>query len=70
MPGKKAMMDGGGEAVRLSKAEDDKLRRIGVEVTESTLKGMEAKGMPGRAVYGMMKTLAEKHAKTSKSFWA
>jgi hypothetical protein len=63
-------MDGGGEAIRLSKAEDDKLRRIGAEVTESTLKAMEGKGMPGRAVYGMMKALAEKHAKTSKSFWA
>ena len=70
VPGKKAMMDGGGEAIRLSKADDDKLRRMGAEVTESTLKSMEAKGMPSRAVYGMMKTLAEKHAKTSKSFWA
>jgi TRAP-type transport system periplasmic protein len=70
VPGKKAMMDGGGEAIRLSKAEDDKLRRIGAEVTESTLKAMESKGMPGRAVYGMMKALADKHAKTSKNFWA
>ena len=49
---------------------DEKLHRIGADVTESTLKAMEAKGMPARAVYGMMKSLAAKHAKTSKSFWA
>jgi len=70
VPGKKAMMDGGGEAIRLSKAEDERLRRIGADVTESVLKGMEAKGMPSRTVYTMMKGLAEKHAKTSKNFWA
>lgn len=70
VPGKKAMMDGGGEAIRLSAQEDDKLRRIGAEVTESTLKAMEAKGLPARTVYATMKSLAEKHAKTSKNFWA
>jgi len=69
VPGKKAMMDGGGEAIRLAKAEDDRLRKIGADVTESTLKTMEGKGMPARAVYAMMKSLAEKHAKTSKNFW-
>ena len=68
VPGKKAMMDGGGEAIRLSKAEEEKLHRIGADVTESTLKTMEGKGLPARAVYGMMKSLAAKHAKTSKSF--
>lgn len=70
VPGKKAMMDGGGEAIRLSAQEDEKLRRIGAEVTESTLKAMEGKGLPARAVYATMKSLAEKHAKTSKNFWA
>ena len=70
VPGKKAMMDGGGEAIRLSKAEDDRLRKIGADVTESVLKGMEAKGMPSRTVYTMMKGLAEKHARTSMNFWA
>ena len=70
VPGKKAMMDGGGEAIRLSKAEDERLRKIGADVTESTLKAMEAKGLPARAVYATMKSLAEKHAKTSKNFWA
>ena len=70
VPGKKALMDAGGEAIRLTKAEDDKMRGIGAQVTESTLKAMEAKGMPARTVYGLMKSLTEKHAKTSKSFWA
>ena len=70
VPGKKALVDGGLEAIRLSNAEDDKARQFGAQVTESTLKAMEAKGMPSRAVYGIMKTLADKHVKTSKSFWA
>jgi TRAP-type C4-dicarboxylate transport system substrate-binding protein len=69
VPGKKAMMDGGGEGIRLAKAEDDKLRKIGADITESNLKAMEAKGLPARAVHTLMKSLAEKHAKTSKSFW-
>jgi hypothetical protein len=34
------------------------------------MKAMEAKGLPARSVYNMMKGLAEKHAKTSKNFWA
>jgi hypothetical protein len=54
----------------LAKSEDDKLRKIGADITESNLKAMEAKGLPARQVYTMMKTLAEKHAKTSKNFWA
>ena len=70
VPGKKAMMDGGGEALRLAKAEDDRLRKIGADITESNLKALEAKGLPARPVYNMMKALAEKHAKTSKNFWA
>jgi len=70
VPGKKAMMDGGGEAIRLAKAEDDKLRKIGADITESNLKALEAKGLPARAVYNLMKGLADKHAKTSKNFWA
>ena len=70
VPGKKAMMDGGGEGIRLSAAEDARVRKIGAEVTESVLKAMDGKGLPARAVYGMMKALAEKHAKTSKNFWA
>jgi TRAP-type transport system periplasmic protein len=70
IPGKKALIDGGAEAFRFTKQEEEKLRQIGAQVTESNLKAMEAKGLPARAAHAMMKTLSEKHLKTSKNFWA
>ena len=69
VPGKKALMDGGGAAIRFSAAENAKVRRIGAEVSEAKLREYEAKGMPARAVYTTMRQLSEKHAKTSKNFW-
>jgi TRAP-type transport system periplasmic protein len=67
--GKKLIVDGGGEAIRLSKAEDQRFRKVGAQVTEAKLKELEAKGLPARAVHRMMKELSEKHAKTSRNFW-
>ena len=69
VPGKKALMDGGGEAIKLSAAEDAKFRKIGAEVAEAKVKELDGKGMPARAIYTTIKSLAEKHAKTSKNFW-
>ena len=69
VPGKKAVMDGGGEAIRFSAAETAKVRKIGAEVSEAKIKEYEGKGLPGRAIYNEMRALAAKHAKTSKSFW-
>ena len=69
VPGKKAVVDGGGEAIRFSPAEMDKVRKIGADVSEAKIKEYEAKGMPARAVYTMMRGLSDKHAKTSKNFW-
>ena len=69
VPGKKALMDAGGEAIRFSAADTAKVRAVGAEVTEKTIQGYEAKGLPARAVHNMMRSLSEKHAKTSKSFW-
>jgi TRAP-type C4-dicarboxylate transport system substrate-binding protein len=69
VPGKKAIIDGGGQAIKLSVDENAKFRRIGTDVTEAKVKELEGKGLPARAVYDLMKALAEKHAKTSKSFW-
>jgi TRAP-type C4-dicarboxylate transport system substrate-binding protein len=69
VPGKKAVMDGGAEAIRFSAAENARVRQIGAEVTEAKLKEYEGKGMPARAVYSMMRGLADKHSKTSKNFW-
>jgi hypothetical protein len=69
VPGKKAVIDAGGEAIQFSKAEMDKVRKIGVEVSEAKIKEYEGKGMPARAVYNTMRQLSDKHAKTSKNFW-
>jgi TRAP-type C4-dicarboxylate transport system substrate-binding protein len=67
--GKKLLIAEGGEAIKLSPEEDAKFRRIGAQVAAAKVKEVDAKGLPGTAVYNMMKSLAEKHAKTSKSFW-
>ncbi len=67
--GKKLITEGGGEAIRLSKAEDQRFRKVGAQVTEAKLKELEAKGLPARAVHKMMQELSEKHAKTSRNFW-
>jgi len=69
VPGKKAVIDGGVEAIRFSAAEMDKVHKIGAEVSEAKIKEYEGKGMPARAVYTMMRSLSEKHAKSSKNFW-
>jgi TRAP-type C4-dicarboxylate transport system substrate-binding protein len=69
VPGKKAIMDGGAQAIKLSSEEDAKFRRIGSQVTFSKIKELEDKGLPARAVYDRMRALSEKHAQTSKNFW-
>jgi len=69
VPGKKALIDGGGEAIKLSAADSARVRKIGEQVSEANLKAMEDKKMPARAVYNMMRSLSEKHSKTSKNFW-
>jgi TRAP-type C4-dicarboxylate transport system substrate-binding protein len=69
VPGKKALMDGGGEAIKFSAQDNAKVRQIGEQVSEAKVKELEAKGLPARAVYSHMKALAEKNAKTSKNFW-
>ena len=69
IPGKKAIMDEGGEAIKLSPEENAKFRKIGAEVAEAKVKELEGKGMPAREIYTLMKSLSEKQAKTSKNFW-
>lgn len=69
VPGKKALMDGGGEAIKLSAADSARVRKIGEQVSEANLKAMEDKKLPARAVYNAMRALSEKHSKTSKNFW-
>jgi TRAP-type C4-dicarboxylate transport system substrate-binding protein len=67
--GKKLLVDGGAEAIRLSTAENAKFRKVGADVSAARVKELDGKGLPASAVFAMMKSLAEKHAKTSKSFW-
>jgi len=69
VPGKKAVIDGGGEAIKFSAAENARVRRIGTEVSEAKIKEYEAKGMPARVIYSRMRELSDRHAKTSKNFW-
>jgi TRAP-type transport system periplasmic protein len=68
--GKKLLVEGGDEIIKLPGAEDARFRKTGQQVVDAKLKELEGKKLPARAVYGMMKSLSEKHAKTSKNFWA
>jgi TRAP-type C4-dicarboxylate transport system substrate-binding protein len=67
--GKKLIMDGGAQAIRLSKQEDARFRKVGAQVTEAKLKELEGRGLPARAVHKMMTELSARHAKTSRNFW-
>jgi TRAP-type C4-dicarboxylate transport system substrate-binding protein len=69
IPGKKALIDGGAEAIQLARDQNAEFRKIGATVAEAKVNELESKGMPGRAIYATMKSLAETHAKTSKNFW-
>ena len=67
--GKKALVDAGAQAIRLSKEEDARFRKTGEKVTEAKIKELEGKGLPAKATYEAMKSLSEKHSKGSRSFW-
>ena len=67
--GKKLLLDGGGEAIKLSAAEDAKFRKAGDQVTEARLKELEGKGLPARQAFTLIKSLSEKHSKDSRNFW-
>jgi TRAP-type transport system periplasmic protein len=67
--GKKLLVDGGAQPIRLSAKESERFRIAGAEVTEAKLKELEAKGLPARAVFRMMQGLSVKHAKDSRNFW-
>jgi len=67
--GKKLLVDGGAEPIKLSAAENKRFRQVGMEVTEAKLKELEGKGLPARAAFKQIQALSAKHAKTSRSFW-
>lgn len=68
--GKKIMMKDGMSPIKLTAEEAAKFRAIGAQVTEARIAALEAKGLPAREVYDLMKSLAAKHQKSSKNFWA
>ena len=67
--GKKLLVEGGAEPIKLSKAEDARFRKVGEQVTAARIKELDGKNLPASPVYKQMKTLAERHAKSSKNFW-
>ena len=67
--GKKLLVEGGAEPIRLSKAEDARFRKVGDQVTAARIKELDGKKLPASEAYKMMKTLSERHAKSSKNFW-
>jgi TRAP-type C4-dicarboxylate transport system substrate-binding protein len=67
--GKKLLVEGGDEPIKLSPQEDARFRGIGGQVIEAKLKELEDKKLPARAVFKQMRALSEKHSKTSKNFW-
>ena len=69
VPGKKIVMDGGAQVYAPSAADMATFRKIGDGVSEARVKELEGKGLPARKVHAMMKSLSERHAKTSHTFW-
>jgi TRAP-type C4-dicarboxylate transport system substrate-binding protein len=67
--GKKLLVEGGAEPIKLSAAEDARFRKVGDQVTAARIKELDEKRLPASSVYKAMKTLSERHAKSSKNFW-
>lgn len=67
--GKGIMVKAGMTPVKLSAAEDAKFRAIGEKVADAKIAQLEKKGLPAREVYDLMRKLAAKYEKTSRSFW-
>jgi TRAP-type C4-dicarboxylate transport system substrate-binding protein len=68
--GKKRMVSEGTKPSKLPAAEMAKFRAKAEAIAESILKKIEGQGHPAREVYALMQKLSEKHAKTSRNFWA
>ena len=67
--GRKMLVDGGMQPIRLSAAEDARFRKVGEQVTEAKLKELEGKGLPARAAFALIQSLSAKHSKDSRTFW-
>jgi TRAP-type C4-dicarboxylate transport system substrate-binding protein len=67
--GKKLLVEGGAEPIKLSPAEDARFRKAAEQVTDAKLKELDGKGLPAREAFKLIRTLSERHAKTSRNFW-
>jgi TRAP-type C4-dicarboxylate transport system substrate-binding protein len=67
--GKKLLVDGGAQPIKLSAAENARFRKVGAEVTEAKLKELDGKGLPARPAFKLIQSLSEKHSRTSRNFW-
>lgn len=67
--GKKLLVDGGAQPIKLSAAENARFRKVGAEVTEAKLKELEGKGLKAREAFKTIQSLSEKHSKSSRNFW-
>jgi TRAP-type C4-dicarboxylate transport system substrate-binding protein len=67
--GKKLLVDGGAQPIKLSPAENARFRKVGAEVTEAKLKELEGKGLKAREAFKLIQSLSEKHTKSSRNFW-
>ena len=56
------------QPIKLSAEDNARMKKVAAELAETTVKQLEAKNLPARATYNLMKSLAEKHAKTSRNF--
>jgi TRAP-type transport system periplasmic protein len=68
-PGKQYLVSEGASVIGLTPEEDAKFKTIGKEVAEKEIADLEAKHLPARETYDLMRQLAAKYAKTSYSFW-
>ena len=68
-PGKAELIKAGMTPIKLTKAEDDKFRAVGAKVADAKIAELNKRGLPASDVYKLMKALAAKHEKTSKTFW-
>ena len=68
--GKKALMDGGARADQaLGRRRTPSSARSAPRWPRRRLKELDGKGLPATRDLHQMKSLADKHAKTSKNFW-
>ena len=67
--GKKLLVEGGAQPIKLSSAENERFRKVGAEVTEAKLKELEAKSLPARSAFKLIQSLSQRYSKTSRNFW-